>query len=110
MPKENGEMPEKPVFDFSELSYGDMKQVTRWPYEMRAAEAENDIAKVEAVIAKKDALYASTIVSVPREWLIKSAPETIEWSDPASLNYLRADKVDALEAAMVEARTGAAKN
>jgi hypothetical protein len=49
---------------------------------------------------------AKVVTHVPREWLISSAPEQIDWSDTASYNYLRASKMIELRKAMEQAKQG----
>lgn len=34
-------------------------------------------------------LVAEVLVSVPRSWLIPGAPDEIDWSDPANLDYIQ---------------------
>lgn len=110
----NGEKPERPVFDFSRVS-------KQWNKEFglsasKASRAQNtlgkpypvngDAAAIEAYFAAQDAafsvieetgdiqanLLAQVLDSVPRGWLLESAPEEIDWHDPASLNYIQSHR------------------
>lgn len=75
--------------------------------EMRAlqvgiAEATGQLDGLEA---RRDKLLAEVLVEVPREWLAESAPEKLDWSDPASLDWVLFDKYEQLMVAMMEGRT-----
>jgi hypothetical protein len=64
-----------------------------------------DEAKVQAFYDRRDAAFATikaaptvqkelmaqVLVDVPRSWLLDSAPEEIDWSDPDSLKYVSYD-------------------
>lgn len=130
MSKGNGHVP-APEFDFSEVSYGWAKQYSKVMARLAATgalieeKAKNDItpeeraalkaARLEALagwdelIEERDSLLVMPLVSVPREWLVKSAPEDIDWSDVKSLDWLRGDRLEALMTALNEARTDAQK-
>ena len=69
-------------------------------------------AKLEAAIAKHEALIAEVLVEVPQDWLIPSAPPTadIDWSDPANFDYMQAAAFSALVQLVATACQDAAKN
>jgi hypothetical protein len=123
---DNGQAPSLlPSFNFANVSYKWTKDWARTFNEVvRAqvlieAEAKDDAtpeerasvnrAKLEAVASigdfldKRDALVAQVLTFVPREWLVAEAPEDLDWSKPESLEYLRMDKVQALQDALNEA-------
>lgn len=110
----NGDKPERPVFDFSRVS-------KQWNKEFglsasKASRAQNtlgrpypangDAAAIEAYFAAQEAaftvieetgdiqanLLAQVLDSVPRSWLLESAPEEIDWHDPQSLNYIQSHR------------------
>ena len=122
---ENGARAE---FDFSRVGYGWAKRFMRVTSRLgsmeailEAPEAEGlsefdrkrlSIARAEAVGEMpdlndaRDALICQVLVSVPREWLIGGAPADLDWSDPASLEWLRDIRplLDALSEAQAAAQ------
>lgn len=40
---------------------------------------------------KQADLVCDVLVNVPREWLLPNAPESIDWSNPASLDLIQVD-------------------
>lgn len=50
--------------------------------QIEATEELHELAK------ERDLLLAKVIKSVPRSWLSEDAPENIDWSNPASLQYV----------------------
>lgn len=115
MTSENGA---KPVFDFSQVSkrwnkaFGaSISKATKATIAMQRplladatpaqqqAHYDAQIAAVEMLDTLGDeqaALVAQVLVSVPEEWLIATAPPEIDWSDPENLDWIRADKYQAL--------------
>ena len=98
------EADEQPTFDFEELSWGDSLKLTE--AQMIISEIK-DVKKVQpedmrniynAFIQITDYL-AKITVTVPRKWLVKDAPDTLDFSEPASFGYLKQKYV----AAMMEA-------
>lgn len=66
--------------------------------------------EMQAISEAQQALMAEVLVSVPRSWLVPSAPGEIDWRDPASQDWLLESKYAALQAAMQAARQKASKN
>ena len=60
--------------------------------------------RLDGLEAQRDKLLAEVLVEVPRDWLAASAPEKLDWSDPASLDWVLFDKYEQLMWAMVDAR------
>lgn len=82
--------PEKDaIFDFSEMSWGDVKESYNAQSELERANTAQDAEAIARVMARIEALIASALVSIPRVWLVKKAPKTPDFSDPVTLNYLR---------------------
>lgn len=103
-----------PTFDFSRVSYRQGREMTRAQIRLAHVVQKMDAlppeADLEPLLSEYDALLdiqadyvRQCIEFVPRDWLIDSAPDTIDWHDPASLDYLRADKFTALIEAMADA-------
>jgi hypothetical protein len=121
----------KPVFDFSQTSYKWLRQwsnvnnrIMQYSTLLTANENPDNTpdqqdelrrARLEAaagfdgIIDERDALVVQALTDVPRDWLITGAPEGINWHDQASLDYLRADRIDDLVNALTEARSAAQK-
>jgi len=103
MSSDNG----KPRFDFSELSWGDDQAATTIGMRIRKAREDNDADGFMSAMDQLNDYVAKVLVYVPREWVVKSAPETIDWSVPANLKaYIRADKFNMLQEAMGEEKKG----
>jgi hypothetical protein len=95
-----------PEFDFSELSWGDDKVASEIQMKSLKAQQENDVEGFQSAVSLMEQYLAKVVTHVPREWLISSAPEQIDWSDTASYNYLRASKMIELRKAMEQAKQG----
>ncbi len=104
----NGELAqetaEAPIFDFEDISWGESKQLSRLLLRLGgmitdggdSADAITEIEKIEAAIAPY-------IVSVPRSWLVKRAPASIDWQTTGALNHLRRARFGDLLAAVAVA-------
>ncbi|MCZ2097239.1 MAG: hypothetical protein LC121_13465 [Anaerolineae bacterium] len=60
--------------------------------------------ELDRLVEDAERAIALILVSVPRAWLVDNAPESLDWSDVASLAWVRSDKMDVLREAAVEAR------
>lgn len=87
-------MGEKPVFDLSELSWKDSKALTAAQMRVKGAAEAGDWERLEQGFAEMQQFLARVVVSIPREWLVKSAPADVDWSDPASFDLLRAKRMN----------------
>lgn len=125
------ETEEQPVFDFSEVSYGWSKEYNRVVFKIESDGALIDsrgregispeeaealrAAKLEAMagwddlISERDRLLVMPLVSVPRTWLVTSAPEEITWDGPEALLWLRGNRIGDLISALNDARVNAQK-
>jgi hypothetical protein len=61
------------------------------------------MAQQDEILAGFEAKLARVLVSVPRAWLVEEAPETLDWTDPTSLDWLKGPRMKALQAAMSNA-------
>ena len=96
-----------PQFDLSRLSWKDSKALSVQQMRLAKAQAERDIDGIEAGYANLEKSLSLVVVSVPRDWLVDGAPEDIDWSDPASFNWLRSTGMRDLVKAFGEAQTPA---
>ena len=87
---------EKPVLDFSNLSWGDAEDADILSMEAAKASASGDTEAVRAAQRGLRQLIARVVVSLPRSWLVPSAPEAPDWADPDTYRYLRRDKMQEL--------------
>ena len=87
---------EQPVFDRSRISHRENKQVSVLQARLKAAQSSGDWQETETCLNLTDAFFSKFLVSVPRSWLVPGAPESLDWSDPESLNWLQADKYQTL--------------
>jgi hypothetical protein len=112
MTEQNGT---KPTFDFSRFSWREAKRVQTLQARANQASAlieeksvllnpaafDDALAKLDQVMAELEQAVARVLVSVPREWLVANAPAEIDWSDPASLDWLQGNRMAQLQTAMV---------
>lgn len=67
--------------------------------------------KMNELLDRRNELAAMVLVSVPREWLVKDAPDEIDWSDPENLlDYVKDKHNHDLLAGITRARMREAKN
>lgn len=112
MSDENGK--NAPVFDFSRVSRqwnkafaaSFRKAAHAQTSVMRPAPEDGDretmqahydridaaVDALEALADEQAALIVQVLADVPAEWLLESAPEQIDWSQVASLDYIQSDK------------------
>lgn len=84
---------EKPVFNFDDLSWADSKELSLAQTRIRTANAAGDIEGLISGFADMQRFLARVVVSIPRDWLVNSAPEQIDWSDSASFDLLKAKRM-----------------
>jgi len=82
----------------------------RYSFDEKAQEESEKTLKLledKAEQAGKDmrAIICKAIKSVPRNWLVSSAPDTIDWSNPESMDYLKVSKIQVI----LDMATGAIK-
>lgn len=92
---------EQPRFDFSNLTWGESKRLTLLGQRAREGATAADM---ETLFAEMQAMLAKVVLSVPRSWLVKDAPEQLDWTDPASFDWLRADRMQQLQEMLADAR------
>lgn len=83
----------------------------------RAAENEDGDAlerameRVDQAMSDIQAMIASLVIDIPRSWLVEGAPEAMDWSDAASLDWLEAARFNDLLALVAGVpQVDAAKN
>lgn len=113
------------VIDFSELSYAEVMAMSRLEASLGRASLLGErlgmagadrgaiydellaLSHPDNVQAVYDAVaqnMAKVVRSVPRAWFVKSAPETLDFSDPAVYGYLRGDKAKELRQMIQQAQ------
>lgn len=130
MSNENGA---RPQFDFSRVSRkwnkefsASIAKVTKAQIAMQRPAPVGDDAAIQAHYDRMDAavdmlqtvadeqaaLVCAVLVDVPRAWLIDGAPDDLDWDDPESLDWIRADKYQdiLMQIQTGEAARQAAKN
>lgn len=78
---------EQPVIDFDEMSWGDSKQIMIIGEKMQKPGMDSD-AQI-ALFADLEKIIGPLITSIPRSWLVKRAPETLDYTQAGSLDMLR---------------------
>ena len=56
------------------------------------AKQEKALDDLDNLSDEQAGMLAQVLVSVPDDWLIEGAPQDLNWSDVASLDYIQADK------------------
>jgi hypothetical protein len=92
---------EKPVFDFDDVSWADEKAVSLARSQLRNAES---LEQTVSAFGGMEIYMSKCVVSIPRSWLVKSAPAEIDWSDPQSFNYVKGVLFQDLMKALNEAQ------
>lgn len=105
MSDQNGTDGAKPEFDFTEISWKDSKEFSRMQMRLRRASADNNLEGLDIAFAGMESLLARVVTHIPREWLIKSAPPTLDWSDPASFDFVRGNRMTDLIIAIGKAQS-----
>lgn len=87
---------DQPCFDFSGLSWDEGMDIAN--FGARILDISNDATltgleqarRIRAVMDEIKGTMARITVSVPRAWLVRSAPAVIDWTQPASFGrYLQ---------------------
>lgn len=99
-------MSDKPRFRFPVMSWGDSRRFAVLQARLRRLGREDcSPEETAACFDELQQMLARLVVSVPREWLVEGAPEHLDWSDPASFDWLIADRIADLQQALIEARS-----
>ena len=108
---------ERPEFDFSEYNWVEAREMARLQHEAERAVAlleeksvllnidqfEAALEEERRVMDQLEEGVAHLLVSIPRDWLIASAPDEIDWSKRDSFKWLRANRFRSLQLALAEA-------
>ena len=105
-PGDPGPREEQPAFNLDELSWGDQQRVLQ----LLAGNATLTTANALDMEHELQALWARCTVSVPRSWVVSSAPENLDWSKPEAFLHVRLTKIGALTNALYEAMGLAVSN
>lgn len=90
---------EAPVLDFEEMSWGDSKQIMILGEKLKKSTGDDTMA----LFTELETFIAPYIVSIPRPWLVKRAPDPLDLKQPGILEYLkRARFYDLLNLIMAE--------
>jgi len=123
---------DEPRFDFSRVSRRWAKRFSRVQIEMAqraliiGADARPDLTpaeqqklnqgRIEAADRifqledERDALLCEVLEHVPADWLVEGAPDSLDWHDVESLDWVQAGKFDELLQMVGAARQASAKN
>lgn len=81
---------EEPIFNLDELSWGDTKALAAIGSRIRAS--VSDESAVMAAFSEAEVIIGSIVECIPRSWLVKRAPATIDYTAAGGFNWLRRDK------------------
>ena len=123
---------DEPRFNFSRVSRRWAKRFSRVQIEMAqraliiGADARPDLTpaeqqtlnqgRIEAADRifqledERDALLCEVLEYVPADWLVEGAPDSLDWHDVESLDWVQAGKFDELLQMVGAARQASAKN
>ncbi len=91
-----------PVWDMSNLSWDDLKSTSRIGERLQNAKTADEVDKSTTMLEE---LFGKALVSVPRSWLVKSAPADIDWSVPGMFGkWLRGDHMLMLRKSFADAQ------
>lgn len=107
---------EAPTFDFSDLSWDEglyiadlsniiqpLADILNDPESTVEQRREAD-RQFRVELEKVRVLFARTVLTMPRAWLVRSAPEAIDWTDVANYGrYVRNTHGNRMLPAMIEA-------
>ena len=57
---------------------------------------EKALSELETLADKQAQLVTQVLADVPTDWLIADAPDGLDWGDVASLDYIQANKYEAI--------------
>ena len=78
---------DQPVIDFDNMSWGDSKRLSaQGQIIVSGGDAEAANAVIEAIRGK-------VVVSVPRSWLVRNAPDVIDYTVPGAFDYLKSTRI-----------------
>lgn len=89
--KRNNSKPQA-EFNFENLSFEDLEYYGLLQARVNGASASGDEDALAEAFQERREFLARVTVDIPREWLMSSTPETVDWSDPASFSYIRGTK------------------
>lgn len=95
-------MPAKPVFDIDRLSWKDSKTLSVAQTRLNNALEAKDADGIERGFSDLESYLSKVTVDVPRDWLVPDAPERLNWSDPASFDWLKSSQMTKLQLALSE--------
>lgn len=87
---------ERPILDVSRISYGDRKKMRHLGIRQQSLDPLEDWEERDRIDDQMLAIMFKAVVSIPDSWLMDDAPPDLDWSDPASINYMQAVKGDQL--------------
>ena len=96
---------EMPVFDFEEYSWKDSKHELKLREGLKKAMGSYDAEGIDAAFMGLQGLMAKALRSVPRSWLVKSAPPGLDWSKAESQDLVCGNKMQELMVAFQKAQS-----
>lgn len=97
---------DKPTFNFPQVSWGESKRFAIFQARLRKLGREDCSAEeTGAIFDELGQMMARYVTSVPREWLMPDAPADLDWSDPASFDWIVSERMSDLQRAMNKAKT-----
>lgn len=99
---------DKPILDLDELSWGDTKALISAGATLTNGKAS--ITEQMAAMSCIEQLIGPLVVSIPRAWLVKRAPEVMDYSKAGAFDYLRKDKFLELVNVVMTAQTEVSDN
>lgn len=104
--------PDKPVFDFSDFSGKDQRvfgamSIQLFKVSQAIDSVDSDDPRLETLLAQMDTLTVKVLtvvgkclVSVPKAWLVKSAPKSVNWCEDDAIGcYVQAPYIKSINEA-----------
>lgn len=94
---------EVPLFDFSPMSWGDAKAITRAQGLVKKATDTGDSELLGQAFDAIQIHLSKCVTFVPPDWIV-AGDEALNWSDPSSFDRLKSHRMGDLMKAMEDAQ------
>lgn len=103
---------DKPEFDFSELSWGDSMDFSVVQAKVNGLTQNPlaDPAEVKKTFDQLNSFLALIVVHIPRAWLVKRAPDVLDFTQADTFRHLKQTRVQDLMQAMNESQSAEKKS
>lgn len=90
----------KPTLDMENLSWGDSEKMALLSVKAQQAQQTGDHDAMAEMFLEMRQMLSRVVEDMPRDWLVKSAPDDLDWNDPASFQWLKSSRMARLQELM----------